>query len=170
MSEEQTIKVLEGNLDGSYVCGVRIVAAKYNRTIVDGLIEGAVKILREQGVKDKMIQIARVPGAFEIPLALMQPKGEICNKGSEHHMQIHAQIALGCVIRGETAHFDQVVAQCSRGVMKASLRLNMPIGFGVLAVDNIEQARARSGGTSNRGEEAALAALEMAKLLPSLPN
>ena len=162
MSEEphSAVEVIEGELDGKRL-RVRIVASKYNREIVDRLLEGALKALRDNGVLDENVRIMRVPGAFEIPVALRRVPFD----GSKNSMACDAQIALGCVIRGETAHFDQVVNQCSRGVMNAMLALDMPIGFGVLAVDNIEQARARSGEVSNRGEEAALAVLEMVNAL-----
>ncbi len=149
-------RVIAGDLDGRGLC-VRIVASKYNRAVVDALLEGALKTLREHGVRDQDVTVVRVPGAFEIPLALARSPAD-CD----------AQIALGCVIRGETAHFDQVVNQCSRGVMDAMTLARVPAAFGVLAVDNIEQARARAGGASNRGEEAALAAIESANLLKRL--
>lgn len=157
MSEKPggAIKVIEGDLEGSTL-RVRIVASKYNREIVDGLLDGALKALREHGVRDDNVHVVRVPGAFEIPITLRH----LPLHPGRNEIFCNMQIALGCVIRGETAHFDQVVAQCSRGVMNAMIALDMPIGFGVLAVDNIEQARARSGGVSNRGEEAALAAIE----------
>ncbi len=149
-------KIVEGDLDGRGL-RVRIVASKYNRAIVDALLEGALKALRAHGVHGKDIMVVRVPGAFEIPLALEQVGGE-CD----------AQIALGCVIRGETAHFDQVVGQCSHGLLDAMASLGIPVAFGVLMVENIEQARARAGGVSNRGEEAALAAIETASLLKKI--
>ncbi len=156
----EAVEVIEGDLDGKLL-RVRIVASKYNREIVDRLLEGALKALRDNGVRDKDVHIVRVPGAFEIPVVLRRVPFNV----SSNSITCDAQIALGCVIRGETAHFDQVVNQCSRGVMNAMLALDMPIGFGVLAVDDIEQARARSGEVSNRGEEAALAVLETAKAL-----
>ena len=133
---------------------VRIVASGYNYEIVSGLIEGAREELISRNVKPEDIELVIVPGAFEIPLAL-----EVGYRGFD------AQVALGCVIRGETGHFDLVVGQCGAGVREAMQRLGMPIGFGVLAVDNVEQARARSGSENNRGKEAALAAVEFAALL-----
>ncbi len=153
---DNELRIIEGGLDGRGL-RVRIVAAKYNRAIVDALLEGALKTLREHGVRDADIEIVRVPGAFEIPAVLARAN---CD----------AQIALGCVIRGETAHFDQVVAQCVRGVMDVTVSRGIPVAFGVLAVENIEQARARAGGVANRGEEAALAALETADLMDKLDN
>ena len=156
-TKDPKVQVFEGDMDGSNL-RVRIVASKYNGAIVDVLVEGALKVLREHGVDVEAIKVVRVPGAFEIPLALVQGQAG----------DFDAQIALSCVIRGETAHFDQVVDQCSRAIMDTSLRLNRPVGFGVLAVENIEQARARAGGSSNRGEEAALAVIEMAVLLQKL--
>ena len=152
-------QIIEGDLDGSNL-RIRIVASKYNRAVVDALVEGALKTLLEHDVRDEDITVVRVPGAFEIPLALRQ---------ALHLRELDAQIALGCVIQGETAHFDQVVHECSRATMDTIIALDMPIAYGVLAVNNIEQALARSGGLSNRGEEAALAALEFTRLLRRWP-
>ncbi len=136
---------------------VRLVASRYNFKIVSGLVEGARRGLLSRDVKVADIELVHVPGAFEIPLVL-----EVGYDGFD------AQIALGCVIRGETSHFDLVIEQCSAGVREAMLRLGMPIGFGVLAVENASQARARSGRENNRGEEAALAAVESAVLLKKI--
>ena len=144
---------IEGNVDGRGL-RIRIVASKYNRAIVDALLSAAVGALRTHHVKREEITVVRVPGAFEIPLALALDAE-----------RFDAQIALGCVIKGETAHFDQVVGQCGRGLMDVMLRSGVPVAFGVLAVDSIRQAEARAGATSNRGEEAALAALEAADVV-----
>lgn len=149
-------QALQGDIDGRGL-RVRIVASRYNGQIVAGLIEGARRELQDHGARPEEIEVVVVPGAFEIPLVL----------GIGHRF-FDAQIALGCVIRGETGHFDQVVQQCSAGVMNMAQRLNMPIGFGVLAVEDIEQARARSGESNNRGREAALAVIECASLLKKI--
>ena len=155
---ESRLRVVEGALDGGGL-RVRVVASKYNRAIVDALLAAALETLRRHGVRDRDLTVVRVPGAFEIPLALARCAGDY-----------DAQIALGCVVRGETAHFDQVVNQCSRGVMDVMMRTRVPVAFGVLAVDEVEHARARSGSTLNRGEEAALAAIESARLMDRLDS
>ena len=147
---------IRGDIDGRGL-RVRIVASRYNGAIVSGLIEGARRKLLEHHVKPGDIRVVVVPGAFEIPLAL-----------ETGHCFFDVQIALGCVIRGETRHFDLIVEQCSAGVRIAMQNLSMPIGFGVLAVENVEQARARSGSDNNRGAEAALATIELASLLKKI--
>ena len=142
---------------------VRIVASRYNREITDALLEGALDVLFEHGVKEHCIELVRVPGAFEIPLALAQVGGT--------PIRWDAQLALGCVIRGETAHFDLITEQCSRGVMDVMVKTGVPIAFEVLSVESREQAEARAGmggSTSHRGRAAAFAALEMADLIQKI--
>ena len=150
------LKPIQGDINGVGL-RVRIVASRYNDEIVAGLIEGARQELLSHNVKSADIELVIVPGAFEIPLAL-----------EVGYRDFDAQVALGCVIRGVTSHFDLVVRQCSAGVRKAMRHLGMPIGFGVLAVENVQQARARSGSENNRGKEAALAAIEFAALLKKI--
>ena len=147
---------IEAKADGR---GARfcIVASRYNREIVDALAEGALRTLREHNAQG--VDIVHVPGAFEIPLAACR-----CADAGRYA----GIIAVGCVIRGETPHFEHVVRECSRGVARVILDTGVPIGFGVLAADNAEQARARAGAEKNRGAEAALATLEMAGLLRQL--
>jgi 6,7-dimethyl-8-ribityllumazine synthase len=141
-------------------CRVAVVASRFNAEICDPLLEAAVQALKDCGVSEENISIYRVPGAFEMPLALQG----IANL--EHY---DAAVALGCVIRGETPHFDYVCGETARGVMDVSLKTGLPIGFGLLTTENQEQARARAGGPlGNKGAEAALAALEMAGLLKSI--
>ena len=158
-SSQMKLKSNERNLDGQDL-RLRIVASKYNRAIVDSMLKKALETLDEHGVKDENIEVVRVPGAFEIPLLLEQVKIGVWD----------AQIALGCLIRGETLHFDQVLNQCSRGVMNAMIRLGIPITFGVLATDNIEQACARAGDNLNRGEEYAVATIETANILKDIKS
>lgn len=147
---------LRGTLDAS---GKRfgIVAASFNDFVVDRLLEGAIAALIEHGATRDAIAVVRVPGAYELPLAIR----EFAVAG-----RYNALIALGCVIRGETPHFDYVAGEASRGLTNVSLEYGMPVGFGLLTTDTVEQAAARAGGAyGNKGADAALAALEMASLL-----
>ena len=133
-----------------------IVASRFNDFIVDRLLKAAVETLVGAGADAEDLDIVRVPGAFEIPLALKLLAG-----GDRYD----GLLAIGCVIRGETPHFDYVAGEASRGVADVSLEHRIPVGFGILTVDTIEQARARSGpGSGNKGAEAALAVIEMANL------
>jgi 6,7-dimethyl-8-ribityllumazine synthase len=137
-----------------------LVAARFNSAVVDRLIEGAVEALVRHGVDRGAVEVHRVPGAWEIPLAL----AALARRGG-----CDGLVALGAVIRGETPHFDYVSAECSRGIAAVSLEHDLPIGFGVLTCDTLDQALERAGGRAgNKGEEAALAALEMVDLLGRL--
>ncbi|MGH8415218.1 MAG: 6,7-dimethyl-8-ribityllumazine synthase [Gammaproteobacteria bacterium] len=139
---------------------VAIVAARFNGFVVDKLLDAALETLRAQGVREENLTLVRVPGAFEIPLAVKR----LAASG-----QIDAVIALGAVIRGETPHFDYVAGECARGAQQAALDTGVPVAFGVLTCDTVEQALARTGGSAgNKGADAALAALEMAGLLRKL--
>lgn len=136
---------------------VGVVAARFNSEVVERLLEGARAALERHGVARSDVEVVRVPGAWEIPLALEA----LAARGG-----LDALVALGAVIRGETAHFEYVAGECSRGVARVGLRHRVPIGFGVLTCETTGQALARAGGEAgNKGEEAALAALEMAGLL-----
>ena len=133
-----------------------IVASRFNDFIVDRLLKAAVETLVGAGADAEDLDIVRVPGAFEIPLALKLLAG-----GDRYD----GLLAIGCVIRGETPHFDYVAGEASRGVADVSLEHRIPVGFGILTVDTFEQANARSGPESgNKGAEAALAVIEMANL------
>ncbi len=137
-----------------------IAASRFNERIVDRLIEGAVDCLVRHGVEAADVRVVRVPGAWEIPLAL----DELARVGG-----VDGLIALGAVIRGETPHFDYVCSACASGVAGVSERHRLPVGFGVLTCDNSAQAEERAGGKAgNKGWDAALAALEMADLLRQL--
>ena len=139
---------------------VGIVAARFNARFVDRLLEGALRVLGRYGAAEPTV--VRVPGAFEIPLAARRLAGA---------PGIEAVIALGAVVRGETPHFDHVAASCAQGVMRAGLDRGVPVIFGVLTTDDDAQAAARTGGEhGHKGEEAALAALEMATLLRRMPQ
>jgi 6,7-dimethyl-8-ribityllumazine synthase len=154
-----TIKTVEGNLDAR---GLRfaIVASRFNDFIVERLLSGATESLLKHGVNADDIEIVRVPGAFEMPLALKKLAA------SRRH---DALIALGCVIRGATPHFDYVSGEASRGLAQVGMSHEIPVGFGLLTVDTIEQAIERAGTKAgNKGVDAALSAIEMASLLRQL--
>ncbi len=153
---DEPIKTVEGDLDAR---GLRfgIVASRFNDFIVDRLLSGALEALLKHGASPEDIEVVRVPGAFETPLALQKLAA------SRRH---DALIALSCVIRGATPHFEFVAAEASRGVAHVSTSQQIPVGYGVLTVDTIEQAIERAGTRAgNRGADAALAAVEMATLL-----
>jgi 6,7-dimethyl-8-ribityllumazine synthase len=134
-----------------------IVASRFNDFIVDSLLKGALHCLRQHGAADADIDIVKVPGAFEMPVAVEKIAASRRADGI---------IALGCVIRGGTPHFDYVAGECVRGVAAAARNHGVPVGFGILTVDTIEQAIERAGTKAgNKGEEAALAVIEMVNLL-----
>ena len=133
-----------------------VVVARFNHFITDRLVEGCLDTLKRHGVKDEEIEIIRVPGAFEIPLA--------AQKASKKDYD--AIITLVAVIRGDTPHFDYVCAEVSKGVANVSLNTGKPIIFGVITTDTIDQAIQRAGVKSgNKGADAALSAIEMANLM-----
>jgi 6,7-dimethyl-8-ribityllumazine synthase len=145
----------EGDLNAE---GLRfaIVASRFNDEIVSGLLSGALECLRRHGAKDDHVDVHRVPGAFEIPLAASRVAAD-------------AIIALGCLIRGETPHFDVLASQVTNELSRVSIERALPIAFGVLTCNTLEQAVARSSpGAGNKGWEAALAAIEMANLWRAL--
>lgn len=147
---------------GATVAGIRIaiVAARFNAVVVDKLVSGALETLHAQGLRDETLALVYVPGAFEIPLAVKK----LAASG-----QYDAVIALGAVIRGETPHFDFVAGECAHGISQVTLDSGVPVAFGVLTCDTLEQALARAGGSAgNKGADAALAALQMADLLRKL--
>jgi 6,7-dimethyl-8-ribityllumazine synthase len=134
-----------------------IVASRFNDFIVDSLLKAAVRCLQQHGAADADIEIVRVPGAFEMPLAVDKVAGS---------RRFDGVIALGAVIRGGTPHFDYVAGECVKGIAAASSKHGVPVGFGVLTVDTIEQAIERAGTKAgNKGEEAALAVIEMVNTL-----
>jgi len=130
-----------------------IVVSRYNSEITDDLLDGAVAQLLDNGVSEELMAVYTVPGAWELPQAAQM----IASTGSAE-----AIIALGCVIRGETSHFDYICLEASLGLGSVARKSGLPIAFGVLTTDSLEQARARSGrGNGNKGREAAQAVLEM---------
>jgi len=137
-----------------------LVASRYNEIIASRLISGALDCLQRHGAEAKDLEVFRVPGSFEIPLVAR----ELASGG-----KFQAVICLGAVIRGETPHFDFVAAEAARGIARASLKSGVPVIFGVVTTDTVEQAVDRAGGRAgNRGAEAALAAVEMASLLDEI--
>jgi 6,7-dimethyl-8-ribityllumazine synthase len=153
---DERVKTVEGDFNAR---GLRfgIVASRFNDFIVDRLVDAAVGTLTKHGVATTDIEIVRVPGAFETPLAI---------KKMAASRRYNALIALGCVIRGATPHFDYVAGEASRGIAQISLTHDVPIGFGILTVDTIEQAIERAGTKGgNKGADAALAAIQMATVL-----
>jgi 6,7-dimethyl-8-ribityllumazine synthase len=134
-----------------------IVASRWNPRIVDALVAGALRALRDHDVPESGIDIVRVPGALEIPLVAAR-----FASGGRHA----AIIALGCVVRGETRHYEHVADGCAQGLMRVALDFWLPVLNGVLAVERHADAEARAGGAhGNKGEDVALAALEMADLM-----
>ncbi len=156
MSDIKTIEGVFTGGQGNYA----LVVGRWNSFVVEHLLEGAIDTLRRHGVSDKQMTIVRAPGAFEIPL--------VCKKVAERG-GVDAIIALGAVIRGGTPHFEHVAGECTKGIAQVSMQHGVPVAFGVLTVDTIEQAIERSGTKAgNKGEEAALSALEMVSLLDKL--
>ena len=141
---------------------VVIVAARFNAPLVDQLIEGATQAWREHGGVPARLSVERVPGAFELPLAAKT----FASRGG-----VDAVIALGCVIRGDTPHFDYVAGECARGLMQAGLATGVPVIFGVLTTETQAQAEERASITRmNKGRESMEAALEMIALLAVRPR
>jgi 6,7-dimethyl-8-ribityllumazine synthase len=153
------IKTIEGDFSPSKA-KFAIVVGRFNSFVVDGLLNGALDTLRRHGTKDEDITIYRAPGAFEIPLVVQK----VANKGQDD-----AIIALGAVIRGGTPHFEYVAGECTKGLAQVGMNTGIPVAFGVLTVDTIEQAIERAGTKAgNKGAEAALSAMEMASLLQQI--
>ncbi|MBO6101583.1 MAG: 6,7-dimethyl-8-ribityllumazine synthase [Spirochaetaceae bacterium] len=154
------MNVIEGNIVASENFKIGIVASRFNDFVVGRLIDGALDGLKRHNVKDGNITLAKVPGAFEIPVAA---------KKMAASKKFDAIICLGAVIRGATSHYDYVCNEVSKGIAQVSLEYGMPVLFGVLTTENIEQAVERSGSKAgNKGTECALAAIEMIQLLKQL--
>ncbi|AEH45733.1 6,7-dimethyl-8-ribityllumazine synthase [Thermodesulfatator indicus DSM 15286] len=153
------LKTIEGEFKGE---GLRfgIIAGRFNSLITKKLLEGALDALKRHGVSDSNIEVVWVPGSFEIPLVA---------KKMAQSERYDALICLGTIIRGATPHFDYVAAEASKGIAQVMLEMNVPIAFGILTTDNIEQAIERAGTKAgNKGFDAAMVALEMANLLRKL--
>ena len=150
------VEIIEGDHSTKFM-NFGIVVSRFNDLITSNLLVGALEGFKESRVNEENLKILKVPGAFEIP----QAAKKLCSTG----ISIDAVVCLGAVIRGETSHFDYICAEASRGIGQVGLEFNIPVLFGVLTTENLEQAIARSGsGSSNKGRETALAAVEMAKL------
>ena len=151
----------EGRLDAK---GLRIavLASRFNETITKSLLDGALSALRRHGLDDASITVAWVPGAFELPVAAQR----MASSG-----EFDAVVCLGAVIRGATTHYDYVCSQAAAGIARVSLDTGIPVIFGVLTTETIEQAIERSGTKAgNKGFDSAVAAIEMADLLRQLPK
>jgi len=154
-----TRNVLEGDLRANSA-RFAILVTRFNSFITESLLDGAIDSLKRHGVSDSQIDVVRVPGAFELPL--------VASKLADPD-KYGAIIALGAVIRGGTPHFDYVAGECAKGLGQISMQKGIPISFGVLTTDSIEQAIERAGTKAgNKGEEAAMSALEMVNLLNHL--
>jgi 6,7-dimethyl-8-ribityllumazine synthase len=152
-------RVYEGSIDGTGR-RVAIAASRFNRLVTDPLVAGAVEALRRHGVADDDVDLAWVPGAFELPLVAER----LAASG-----RYAAVVAIGAVVRGATPHFDHVAGQAAAGLAAVTRSTGVPVAFGVLTCDTMEQALDRAGGKAgNKGGEAAITVLEMAGLLESV--
>lgn len=153
------MKVFEGNVVG-HKARIGIVAARFNEFIVSKLLSGALDGLRRHEVSDDMIDVAWVPGSFEIPLVALK---------MAQSKKYDAVICLGAVIRGSTGHYDYVCNEVSKGIASASMQTGIPVMFGVLTTENIEQAIERAGSKAgNKGYECAVGAIEMINLINAI--
>ena len=157
--DDLRLEVIEGELLARDL-RFAFVAARFNDFVVEPLIRGALDALKRHGASEKQIEIVRVPGAFDIPIVARK---------LALSRRYDALIALGAVVRGQTPHFDYVAGECASGLARIALESGVPIAFGVLTTDTMEQAVDRAGGKAgNKGADAALAAIEMANLLRRL--
>ena len=156
------VKRYEGDFTGAAGGRYALVATRFNHFVVDRLVEGAVDALRRHGVSEDSISLVHVPGAWELPLAVKK----LAESG-----KFDAVVALGAVIRGSTPHFDYVAGEAAKGAAMVMMQTGVPISFGVLTTDTIEQAVERAGTKAgNKGGEAALAAVEMVSLHNALQS
>ena len=153
-------RILEGSREGAGL-KIAVLVSRFNEIVGERLLEGALGALERRGVRARDVLVARVPGAFELPVAARR----IARAGRHD-----AILCLGAVIRGETAHFEYVAGEASRGIARVAYDTGIPVLFGVLTTETLEQALARAGGAQgNKGAEAAEGAIEMARLLRALP-
>ena len=151
------MKIFEGKLTSEKEIKIGIVCARFNEFIVSKLLSGALDALNRHNIKDDNIHVAWVPGSFEIPLIA----SKMASSG-----KYDAVICLGAVIRGSTSHYDYVCAEVSKGIASVSLKSDIPVMFGVLTTENIEQAIERAGTKSgNKGFDSAMGAIEMVNLI-----
>ncbi len=154
------MQVTEGQLVAPDGARFALVAARFNDMIVDRLVEGAADTLRRHGVSEEYMELVRVPGSFELPLAVQRVA---------EAARADAIVALGAVIRGGTDHHQYVANECTKGVAQAMMGSSVPVSYGVLTVETVEQAIERAGTKAgNKGAEAALSALEMVDLMRQL--
>jgi len=154
-----TIRRIEGQIEGREL-RVGVAVARFNQAVTEALLDGALAALREAGVADDAIDVVMVPGAFELPLTAQR----MAVTG-----RYDAVVALGAVVRGDTPHFDFVASEATTGLMRVALERDLPVAFGVLTTDTMEQALARAGGGhGNKGYDAAMTALEMVGALKAL--
>ena len=155
------IRRLEGDL-AARDARIAIVAARFNDFVVERLVQGALDALLRHGAAEQNLELVRVPGCFDMPLVVRR---------LAQSRRYDAIVALGAVIKGETAHFDYVAGECAAGLARAATDSGVPVGFGVLTCETMEQAIDRAGGKAgNKGADAALAALEMSNLLKRLES
>lgn len=153
------MNIIEGNLDGKGL-RIAIIMSRFNDFIVEKLLSGAVDTLLRSGLADDDISVYKVPGAFEIPLTAKQ----IAFKGN-----LDAIICLGAIIQGDTPHFQYIAGEVTKGIAMVSIEANIPVIFGILTTDNIQQAIERAGTKQgNKGKEAALSAIEMANIMKQI--
>jgi 6,7-dimethyl-8-ribityllumazine synthase len=151
----------EGDLRAAEGARFAIIASRWNPRITDALVAGARRTFADNGVAESAVDVLRVPGAWELPMAAARIAA------ARSHVAI---VALGCVVRGDTRHFEHIADNCAQGLMRVAMDHAIPVCNGVLAVDAHEDAAKRAGGShGNKGEEAALVAIEMAQLLERLP-
>jgi 6,7-dimethyl-8-ribityllumazine synthase len=158
MAGHAKVKVRSGGSSGADVRGLRfgVVVAEFNDFVTERLLAGALEAFAEAGVDKRQLEIIKVPGSFELPIAAKQMATT---------RRFDAVICIGCVIRGETSHYDYVCSETARGIQLAQLDTGVPVGFCVLTCDTKEQALARAGEKdSNKGYAAAIGAIEMARL------
>ena len=151
----------EGDLRAPEGARFAIIASRWNARITEALIEGARKAMRDHGVGEDAVDVFRVPGAWELPVLAAR----LAATGGYAGI-----VALGCVVRGDTRHFEHVADGCSEGLMDVAMEFGLPVANGVLAVERVEDAEARAGGShGNKGEEAAMVVIEMSDLLARFP-
>jgi len=154
------MSLIEADLRADGRHKIAVLASRWNPSITDTLVMGARACLKQHGLSDDQVDVVRVPGAWEIPMAANTLAGT---------KKYNAIIALGCVVRGDTRHYEHVADECARGLMQVALKFDIPVCNGVLAVEDYAHAQARAGGSAgNKGEEVALAALEMANLFTQI--
>lgn len=155
------VKIVEGQLAAKDL-RIGIVASRFNSFIVEHLVQGAIDALLRHGARERDITLARIPGAWEMPIVVQRMAAS---------RRFDAIIALGAVIRGATPHFDYVAGECAKGIAQASMGSDIPVTFGVLTTDTIEQAVERAGTKAgNKGADAAVSAIETVNLLRQLES